>query len=181
MTCEAPIEWAPNPREDRDVERDLGGLAEVLHATVHAGASVGFVLPFPMDHALEFWRDRVLPSVLYGTRRLWLVKADGRIVGTVQLLLDTMPNQRHRADVAKLLVHPDARRMGIGRALMRAAEDAARADRRTLLTLDTRTGDSAEPLYRSLGYLTAGVIPSYAQHPSSPQEFEATTVMYKLL
>jgi ribosomal protein S18 acetylase RimI-like enzyme len=171
------MEWAPGP----DVDRDLDGLATVLHATVRAGASVGFVLPFGLDEALEFWRDRVLPSVQYGTRRLWLVKAGDRIVGTVQLLLDTMPNQRHRAEVAKLLVHPDARRLGIGRALMQAVEDAARADRRTLLTLDTRTGDSAEPLYRSLGYLTAGVIPGYAQHPSSPEEFEATTVMYKVL
>src|SRR3954447_24670200 len=154
MTCEAPIEWAPG----RDVDRDLESLAEVLHAAVHSGASVGFVLPFPTDEALGFWRDRVLPGVRSGARRLWLMKVGDRIVGTVQLVLDTMPNQRHRAEVAKLLVHPDARRMGIGRALMQAAEDAARADQRTLLTLDTRTGDLAEPLYRSLGYIAAGVI-----------------------
>ena len=177
MTCEVPIEWVPGA----DVDRDLDGLAAVLHAAVHAGASVGFVLPFPMGEALAFWRNRVLPGVRSGSRRLWLVKAGDRIVGTVQLVLDTMPNQRHRAEVAKLLVHPDARRLGIGRALMQAAEEAARAGRRTLLTLDTRTGDSAEPLYRSMGYLTAGVIPGYAQHPSSPDEFEATTVMYKLV
>jgi ribosomal protein S18 acetylase RimI-like enzyme len=176
MTSAVPTEWRPGA----DPDRDLDGLADVLHATVHAGASVGFVLPFALDEARAFWSDRVLPGVRSGSRRLWLAKADSRIVGTVQLILDTMPNQRHRAEIAKLLVHPDARRLGIGRALMYAAEDAARAERRTLLTLDTRTGDSAEPLYRSLGYFTAGVIPGYARHPSAP-ELEATTVMYKVL
>jgi ribosomal protein S18 acetylase RimI-like enzyme len=176
MTSVIPTEWRPGD----EVDRDLDGLAEVLHATVHAGASVGFVLPFALDEARAFWSDRVLPGVRSGSRRLWLAKADGRLVGTVQLILDTMPNQRHRAEIAKLLVHPDARRFGIGRALMQTAEGAARAERRTLLTLDTRTDDSAEPLYRSIGYLTAGVIPGYARHPSAP-ELEATTLMYKVL
>ena len=101
-------------------------------------------------------------------------------MGTVQLVLDTMPNQRHRAEVAKLLVHPEARRMGLGRSLMEIAEAAARAGGRTLLTLDTRTADRAEPLYLSMGYVTAGVIPGYARNPHTP-ELDATTVMYKVL
>jgi GNAT superfamily N-acetyltransferase len=90
------------------------------------------------------------------------------------------PNQPHRAEVKKLLVHPDARRRGIARALMLALEDVAAAEGRTLLTLDTRTGDSAEPLYLSLGYHAAGVIPRYARGPHSP-ELESTTFLYKEL
>ena len=96
------------------------------------------------------------------------------------IILDTFPNQRHRAEVAKLLVHPDARRQGIGRSLMVAVEELARAESRTLLTLDTRTGDSAEPLYLSMGYVAAGAIPGYAAVPYSAA-LEATTIMYKTL
>jgi ribosomal protein S18 acetylase RimI-like enzyme len=159
---------------------DLDALAGILHASVHSGASVGFILPFTLEDAAAFWRDRVMPAAQSGARLVLLARLDGRLAGTVQLILDTFPNQRHRAEIAKLLVHPDARRLGIGRALMLAAEEIARAERRTLLTLDTRTGDTAEPLYRSLGYIPAGVIPGYARSPLFP-EFEATTIMYKPL
>jgi GNAT superfamily N-acetyltransferase len=157
---------------------DLEGLAEVLHASVHAGASVSFVLPFSLDDARAFWRDAVLPRVESGARRLLIARWNGRLAGTVQLLLDTPP--RHRAEIAKLLVHPGVRRAGIARALMYAVEALARDAGRTLLTLDTRTGDHAEPLYLSLGYVVAGVIPNYARSPLSPA-LEATTIMYKVL
>jgi ribosomal protein S18 acetylase RimI-like enzyme len=155
-------------------------LAEVLHACVHAGASISFVLPFSLEDARAFWQEQVFPRIAAGTRRVLIARLDGKIAGTVQLDLATPPNQLHRAEVLKLLVHPDARRRGIGRALMLALEDAARAEGRTLLTLDTRTGDRAEPLYRSLGYVLAGVIPNYARGPLSG-EFEATSFMYREL
>lgn len=155
-------------------------LAEVLHAAVHAGASVSFVLPFEMEEARAFWREKVLPGVEAGTRRLLTARRAGRIVGTVQLDLATPPNQRHRAEVTKLLVHPEARRQGIARALMLAIEEVARREGRTLLTLDTRTGDAAEPLYLAMGYVLAGVIPRYARGPAST-EFEAASFLYKEL
>src|SRR5215831_7482273 len=106
MTELAIQEW----REESDVTADLADLAEVLHATVHAGASVSFVLPFSITDAQGYWRDIILPLVRTGSRRLLVARLSGRIVGTVQLILDTPANQQHRAEVAKLLVHPDARR-----------------------------------------------------------------------
>src|SRR5262249_48597945 len=138
-------EWRPDPATVADSE-ELVALADILHATVHAGASVSFILPFTIGDARDFWLNRVLPDVVAGGRRVLLARTDGRIVGTVQLDLAMPPNQQHRAEVAKLLVHPDARRRGIGRALMQELEALARAQGRALLTLDTRTGDSAEPL-----------------------------------
>jgi ribosomal protein S18 acetylase RimI-like enzyme len=105
---------------------------------------------------------------------------DTRIVGTVQIDLAVPPNQQHRAEVLKLLVHPSARRRGIARALMIAVEAVAQAEGRTLLTLDTWTGGNAESLYRSLGYVTVGVIPRYARGSTTP-ELEPTTIMYKEL
>ena len=82
--------------------------------------------------------------------------------------------------IAKLLVHPSARRHGMARALMIALEPVAQSEGRTLLTLDTWTHSPAEALYRSLGYVVAGVIPRYARGSLTPQ-LEAATFMYKEL
>src|ERR1043166_8854328 len=133
-----------------------------------------------MDEARAFWADAVLPGVRARTRRVLVARVDGGIVGTVQIDLAVPPNQRHRAEVLKLLVHPTARRRGIARALMVAIERAAQAEGRTLLTLDTWTGSAAENLYRSLGYTVVGVIPRYARGSLTP-ELEPATFMYKEL
>lgn len=155
-------------------------LGVLLHACVLDGASVGYVMPFAPADAQAFWRDKVLPAVRSGGRVLWVARLDGRIAGSVQLDHDTPPNQPHRAEVRKLLVHPDFRRRGISRALMAALERRASGLGRSLLTLDTRTGDKAEPLYTSLGYRIAGVIPGYCLDPVA-SHLDPTTIMYKAL
>jgi GNAT superfamily N-acetyltransferase len=169
--------WRPN---SSNLAADLRMLAEVLHECVHAGASVSFVLPFSIDDASAFWQNRVLLTVRDGLCCVLVARSAERIVGTVQLDLDTPPNQSHRAEVRKLLVHPQARRRGIARRLMNELEDCARAARRSLITLDTTTGGFAERLYLSVGYVRAGVIPRYARRADSP-ELEGTTLMYKEL
>jgi ribosomal protein S18 acetylase RimI-like enzyme len=88
-------------------------------------------------------------------------------------------NGRHRAEISKLIVDPESWRLGIGRALMMAAEALARREGRTLLVLDTRTGDAAEDLYAGMGFHKTGVIPDYVR--SETGALESTTVMYKLL
>ncbi|HSE21049.1 MAG TPA: GNAT family N-acetyltransferase [Pyrinomonadaceae bacterium] len=163
-----------------DLYPDINMLAQLLHACVWGGAGVSFVTPFSLDEARAFWFETVLPVVRTGKRRVLVSRTGNRIVGSVQLDLDTPPNQPHRAGVTKLLVHPDARRQGIGRRLMLALEEMARSERRTLLTLDTVTGSAAEVLYRSLGFEVVGVIPDYARAALST-DMEGTTVMYKRL
>ena len=158
--------------------RDIDGFAALLHACVHGGANVGFILPFSLDDARAFWRNKIAPGLSSGTRRLLAAREGGHVVGTVQLSFDTMPNQRHRADVSKMMVHPEMRRSGIGRRLMVELERIAREERRTLLTLDTREEIGGEPLYRSLGYQVVGVIPRYARAPDS-ERLDGTVVMFK--
>lgn len=143
----------------------LPQLSALLHACVHDGASIGFILPFDSCDSDAFWTDNVRPAVARGTRLLLVCEFDGAIAGAVQLYWDTPPNQAHRAELRKLLVHPAFRRRGLARQLMQAVEEQARALPRQLLTLDTRTHDHAEPLYLSLGYKTAGMIPGYALAP----------------
>jgi GNAT superfamily N-acetyltransferase len=133
-----------------------------------------------MDESRAFWVEKVLPGVRAGTRRVLVARRGDRIVGTVQVNLAMPPNQQHRGEVLKLLVHPDARRRGIARQLMLALEDVARAEHRSLLTLDTWTGGDAEALYRSLDYVAVGAIPRYARGSTTPA-LEPATFMYKEL
>lgn len=167
--------WTDSPLNTSD---DVEMLSSLLHICVRAGASVSFVLPFSHEDAKAFWKDQVVPAVATGSRCVLVARFGSRIAGTVQLDLDTQPNQPHRAEVRKLLVHPEARRSGIARSLMTALETEARKAKRTLLTLDTVTGGPAEALYRSLGYVAAGVIPGYSFNYNS-RLLEPTTVMYK--
>jgi GNAT superfamily N-acetyltransferase len=173
-------EWRPDLADGADVAHDVDMLAELLHAVVHGGAGVSFIVPFSIDDARAFWTAAVLPGVIGRRRRMLVARSDGRIVGTVQLDPAWAPNQPHRAEVLKLLVHPDARRRGIARSLMVALEALARDNGWTLLTLDTWTGQAGEQLYRSLGYTAIGSIPRFARGSTTPH-LEPATIMYKEL
>lgn len=163
-----------------DLPLALEPLTQTLHAAVHAGASISFILPFTPEAARRFWQEEVFPSVEANRCLLLCAYWKDELAGTVQLAIDMPPKQAHRGEVAKLIVHPSHRRKGIARALMIALEEEARAHGKTLITLDTRTGDSAEPLYASVGYETAGRIPNFAKAPDSDR-LDATTFMYKIL
>jgi len=152
-------------------------LAVLLHACVHAGASVNFILPFPMDEARAFWEAKGRIPLERRTRRLWVALAEGRVAGCVMLDRDLPPNQTHRAEVTKLLVHPDARRRGIAGALMAALLDGARQAGHALLTLDTTSGSPAQGIYEAAGFTVAGSIPDYSRAPLEDR-LEATTYMY---
>ena len=154
-------------------------LAEILVACVDAGGSVSFLPPLAPDIAGAFYR-RVAADVAAGRKLLLAGWLDGVLSGTVMLDLATPPNQPHRAEVQKLLVHPDARRRGLARALMERAELEAARTGRSLLTLDTRADDFAEGLYRGLGWTEAGRIPGYALNADRTTA-HVTVLFYKNL
>jgi GNAT superfamily N-acetyltransferase len=154
----------------------IDGLTEVLLDCVEGGASVSFMLPLERAHAWHFW-ERVARDATAGRRVLLVARDELGICGTVQLILDLPDNQPHRADVAKMLVHRRARRQGLGAALMRAAEDAARARGRHLLVLDTVTGSDGARLYERLGWTRVGDIPKYALWPHGG--YVGTTYYYR--
>jgi ribosomal protein S18 acetylase RimI-like enzyme len=141
----------------------VSALASVLMDCVEGGDSVGFVSPLSAARAKVFWSG-IAGAVERDETALWVADEEGAIRGTVQLRLNLPENQPHRAEVAKLLVQRRARRAGIGRALMVAAEEHALSLGRTTLTLDTASAD-AERLYRRLGWQLSGVIPRYALNP----------------
>jgi ribosomal protein S18 acetylase RimI-like enzyme len=150
-------------RIDRPTEAELEGFAQVLMDCVEGGASVSFMQPMTRERALRFWRG-VAESATRGERVLLAAMEEGRVLGTVQVILDQPENQPHRGDVAKMLVLRAARKRGLGEALMRAAEAAAVESGKTLLVLDTAS-DDAKRLYERRGWQRVGAIPDYALLP----------------
>jgi GNAT superfamily N-acetyltransferase len=134
--------------------------------------------PLEKAKAVTFWR-RVADGLEAGERAFLVAEDDTGIVGTVHLMLALPENQPHRADLTKMLVHPRARRRGLGAALMEAAEAMARDCGRTLLVLDTVTGSDAERLYARLGWVRVGEIPEFAL--LSHGGLWGTTVFFKKL
>ena len=159
-----------------ELDAHLDGLAAVLADCVAGGASVSYMAPFTHEDARAVF-DAFAADAGQGRRVILAAFDDGRVVGTVQIVLAVPPNQPHRGDIAKLLVHRSARRRGIARLLMESAEAEARVEGKSLLVLDTVTGDPAERLYQRMGWNRVGVIPNYALYPDG--RFCDTTVFWK--
>ena len=158
--------------------REFGGLCDVLIDCVEGGASVSFMHPMTLAKAADFWRE-VAASMARGERALLVAEDErGAIIGTAQVVWAQPENQPHRADVAKMLVHRRARRLGVGAAVLEAAERAAADAGKTLLVLDTASAE-AERLYERRGWQRVGTIPNYALWPDGgPCD---TVVYYKRL
>jgi GNAT superfamily N-acetyltransferase len=159
-----------------ELREHLDGLASVLEDCVAGGASVSYMAPFSHADARTAY-EGFAGEVDAGRRLLLAALDDGTVIGTVQVVYAQQPNQPHRADVAKLLVHRRARGHGVAKLLMRRAEEEARAEGRTLLVLDTVTGDAAYFLYEQMGWTRVGEIPNYALYPDGRPC--ATTVFWK--
>jgi GNAT superfamily N-acetyltransferase len=161
-----------------EIREHLDELAGVLTDCVAGGASVGYMAPFSLDDArgaFEVFAD----EVAQGRRLLLAAFAEGRLVGTAQVVLAVPQNQPHRAEIARVLVHRSARRRGIAERLMEHAEAEARTKGKTLLVLDAVTGGDAERLYGRLGWTRVGVVPGYALYPDGrPCD---TTIFWKSL
>lgn len=164
-------------RELKQIDaRAFAGLCDVLVDCVEGGASVNFMWPMTRAKAEAFWHG-VSQGLARGDRALVVAEdSEGRIVGTAQAVWAHQENSPHRAEVAKMLVHRRARRMGVGAAVLAAVERAAFAAGRNLLVLDTAS-DDAERLYERGGWQRVGIIPRYALMPDGP--FCQTVVFYK--
>jgi acetyltransferase len=168
------IERLPLPASDSD----LRSLARLLIDAVESGAAVSFLAPLTLERAVDWWRKTIARA---DSRAIFLVARDAEgVAGTVQLHPAWAPNQPHRAEVVKLLVHRGSRGHGLGTRLMQSIEDAARRAGFGLLTLDARSGTAAERLYRKIGWAAAGTIPGYAMDADGAA-FHDAVIFYKAL
>jgi len=145
-------------------EAAIPALADLVVDAVAGGASINFLADVTAASAAAWWRGQ-LDEILDGTTTLFVARDGDRIVGSTLLMRSTNANSPHRAEVGKVIVHRTARRQGLARALMTAAEDQARAEGRWMLVLDTVTGSDADALYRALGWQETGIVPDYALLP----------------
>lgn len=159
-----------------EAQRRIPELAAVLVDCVAGGASVNFMASFGQADGETFFRG-VVQGVEAGSRILLAAFDDERLVGTVQIVTAMPPNQPHRAEIAKLLVHRDARGKGVGQSLMEAVERFAAEAGKTLLVLDTVTGAAGDRLYTRLGWTRVGEIPDYALFPDGT--LTPTTIFWK--
>lgn len=162
--------------DGQGARNEIGALTAILRDAVEAGASVGFMAWNTEADYQAYWRG-VTDEVAAGRVLLLVARAGGAILGTAQVHLIGKPNQPHRAEIAKVLVHSRARRQGIGAALMREAEALARRHGRDLLVLDTDEASPARRLYARLGWTELGAIPRYALMPDGSDC--ASTFFYK--
>lgn len=157
---------------------DIRSLASLLTSTVESGAAVSFLSPLRQDEAEDWWRKTL--SSASGNTVIMVARDDEGICGTVQMHPAWAPNQPHRAEIAKLMVHPRSRRGGLGLRLMMAIEDASTHRGFGLLTLDTKKGSAAELLYRKLGWSYVGTIPAFALDPDR-SAFHDDVIFYKVV
>lgn len=163
---------------ERMGDREIQGLSDVLIDCVEGGASVSFMWPMTRAKAEAFWQ-KTADSLARGERLVLAAEdASGVILGTVQVVLEQPENQPHRGDLSKMLVHRQARRRGVGAALLVAAEQSALNAGKTLLVLDTANPD-AERLYARYGWQACGVVPDFALYPDGRPC--ATTFFFKFL
>jgi ribosomal protein S18 acetylase RimI-like enzyme len=158
--------------ELKSIGEHIDKLSELLVKVVEDGASIGFLPPMKLSEAKKYWENVLTPEVI-----LFVARINNQIVGSVQLHLCTKQNGGHRAEIAKLMTHPNYRRNGIGRSLMQKVEERAKQEGRSLLVLDTREGDPSNHLYTSVGFVEAGRIPNYAK--SANGELHTTVFYYK--
>ena len=158
--------------ELKSVDPYIGEISDLLKIVVDNGASIGFLSPLAASAAADYWKNALHPHVI-----LYVAKVDNTIAGTVQLHLCTKQNGTNRAEIAKMMVHPNFRQKGIAKKLMQTAEKRAKEEGRTLLILDTVEGAPSNDLYTSLGFIQAGRIPDYAASPYG--ELEPTIIYYK--
>ncbi|WP_342359961.1 GNAT family N-acetyltransferase [Terrarubrum flagellatum] len=159
-----------------EARRRISELSDILLDCVAGGASVSFMAGMTRDESDAFWSG-VIDDVAQGGRDLIVAETNGRLDGAVQSVFIDKPNQPHRAEVAKMLVHRRARGGGVGLSLLKAAEDAALAKGRWLMVLDTVSRSAGDRLYRRGGWTEAGEVPNYALMPDGA--LCPTTFFYK--
>jgi GNAT superfamily N-acetyltransferase len=162
----------------QEADRALPGLCRVLVDAVASGASVNFMADFAEADAERFWRTQ-LSGLGDGSRHILVAESEGEIVGTVVVGMAPQPNQPHRAEIGKMIVHRSARGRGTGQRLLEAAEAVAMQNGRSLLTLDTEAGSAGDRLYRRCGWTAIGSIPNFSFTPDG--RLTPATFFYKEL
>ncbi|MFL6531634.1 MAG: GNAT family N-acetyltransferase [Chthoniobacterales bacterium] len=139
---------------------DSDEIWKIFHAVVRRGDTYAFDPEITREDALSYWFRA-------DTETFVAEDADGQIVGTYIL----RPNQNgpgsHVANAA-FMVSPEARRLGLGRAMGEDCLTRARAGgyRAMQFNFVVSTNTGALKLWQELGFRIVGTLPNAFRHPS---------------
>lgn len=138
----------------------------MLEAYVHAADAFTSTAEERAQEPLSWWANRIASAA--GTSQSFGAFHSEQLVGTVALEYSVKPKTRHSALVIGMYVRPEARRLGAGALLMRAAVAAAQARPgiRMLRLTVTQGNEAAIRLYESVGFSAWGVEPMAILTPS---------------
>ena len=147
-----------------EAEAIAAKLAALHEDAFRAGMALGTLESIGRDGLERSYREAV--AALDDRERALLVADDhGQVVAMAQLVRSAAMNASHRAEVQRVVVAEGVRGRGVGRQLMAAIEDTARALQISLLWLTTHDGSEACSFYEALGYSEMGVMPAYSRRP----------------
>ncbi|SCL33794.1 L-amino acid N-acyltransferase YncA [Micromonospora pallida] len=156
MTSRVELRWPADA--DRRLQADVH---RVLHAVVERGGAIGYLAP-PTRAETDAWLDEILTLVRAGDASLVLAVAEGRVVATGLWRRGPKPVFGHSAEVQKVMAHPAARGLGLGRTVTEALVDDARKAGIETLTLGVRGNNhGAIELYERLGFREWGRLPNF--------------------
>ena len=107
------------------------------------------------------WSLESLELMLTDQASALVALEDGRVLGYVGMMCVLDEGQ-----IINVAVHPDARRRGVGRTLMQAAQAYAKERGIAFLSLEVRESNiAARSMYSSLGWEEQGIRKGFYSHP----------------
>jgi ribosomal protein S18 acetylase RimI-like enzyme len=147
-----------------DLDDELGdAVHRVLHAVVAVGGAVGHLHP-PDRAAVDTWLSGLLDAVRAGDAAFAVARIGGRIeaIGCWSRL--PWKPFAHSAEIQKVMAHPDARGLGLGRRIVTALVERARGAGLETLLLGVRGNNhGAIELYEELGFVIHGRAPNVVE------------------
>jgi GNAT superfamily N-acetyltransferase len=133
-------------------------LGTLWTAVTRAGGAVGFAPDAP-EEDIRAAAEQAIEDVRAGREQMFVLDGEGELVGAVFLRRGPKATVRHRADVVRLMVHPDLQGRGWGKALLDAVVAHATAIGLEQLLLSARGGTSLPEFYVKQGWRQVGLFP----------------------
>ena len=139
------------------------GVHRVLHDVVASGGAVGYSNP-PDRATSDKWLARLIEDVRVGDAAFAVARVDGRIEAVGCWTRMPWEAMRHSGEIQKVMAHPDARGLGLGRTVVAAlVADAGGTDLETLELGVRGNNHGALELYEDFGFQVYGRLPNVVE------------------
>jgi ribosomal protein S18 acetylase RimI-like enzyme len=147
---------------DRVDNQTILEVHRVVSAVVKIGGAVGWIQT-PTRAGIDQWLGEWHAAATTGRAGLALCRVSGQIQAVGGWRAESEGALGHVVELTKIMVHPDARGLGLGRLVVDALIDGADNFGAELLTLGVRGNNyGARALYEASGFRTWGVLPNAA-------------------